>query len=217
MSAFATMPHTSSDPLPAGLVLKNVSTRTLTGVDLQVAPGECVAIMGPSGAGKSLLLRQIADLDPGTGEVWLDGKARRDMPAPAWRRKVAYCQAEAGWWDDRVAPHFPAGAANAGIDALMARLGLDAHLLSAQVHELSTGERQRMALVRALANDPAVLLMDEPTAALDADATARVETEILARLGEGRIAIIATHAREQARRLARRTLLIRDGRLEAAP
>jgi ABC-type iron transport system FetAB ATPase subunit len=197
--------------------LQGVATLTLNKVDLSVASGECVAIMGPSGSGKSLLLRQVADLDPGTGEVWLDGGPRSAMPGPAWRRKVAYCQAEAGWWDDRVAPHFPAAEKGrmADVLALMERLKLPARLLACQVHELSTGERQRMGLVRALLNEPAVLLLDEPTAALDEDATACVEAELRARLAAGASALLVTHARAQASRVARRILHIRDGRLEA--
>jgi ABC-type iron transport system FetAB ATPase subunit len=172
--------------------------------------------MGPSGAGKSLLLRQVADLDPGAGEVRLDGRPRSRMSGPAWRRQVVYCQAEAGWWDDRVAPHFPASDSGRMADALalMERLNLPARLMACQVHELSTGERQRMGLVRALLNEPAVLLLDEPTAALDEDATARVEAELLARLATGMGALIVTHSAAQARRLARRTFHIANGRLE---
>jgi ABC-type iron transport system FetAB ATPase subunit len=186
-------------------------------VDLAIGAGECVAIMGPSGAGKSLLLRQVADLDPGVGQVRLDGRPRSSMPAPVWRRQVVYCQAEAGWWDDRVAPHFLAPAGNRMRQALdlMTRLDLPARLMECQVHELSTGERQRMGLVRALLNEPAVLLLDEPTAALDEAATARVETELRTRLATGTCALIVTHAQSQARRLATRTLHIVDGELRA--
>jgi ABC-type iron transport system FetAB ATPase subunit len=205
-------------PSSARLVLEGIAPAGLHPIDLTLAAGECVAIMGPSGAGKSLLLRQVADLDPGVGQAWLDGRPRSGMPGPAWRRQVVYCQAEAGWWDDRVAPHFPAPGSPRMVDALalMERLNLPARLLGCQVHELSTGERQRMGLVRALLNEPAVLLLDEPTAALDEDATARVEAELQARLVSGTSALIVTHAVAQARRLAHRTFHIVDGRLEEA-
>ena len=79
------------------------------------------AVMGPSGSGKSLLLRQVADLDPGEGEVELDGAPRSGMAGYEWRRQVIYCQAEAGWWEERVAAHFDDAAAAVG---LVERLGL---------------------------------------------------------------------------------------------
>ena len=72
-------------------------------LSFSVEAGECLALRGPSGAGKSLLLRAIADLDPNEGRVSLDGESREDMPAPDWRRRVAYLAAEAGWWADTVA------------------------------------------------------------------------------------------------------------------
>ena len=87
------------------LALKAVRSARLAAVDLALAPGECAAVMGPSGSGKSLLLRQVADLDPGEGEVELDGAPRSGMAGYEWRRQVIYCQAEAGWWEERVAAH----------------------------------------------------------------------------------------------------------------
>ena len=155
------------------LALKAVRSARLAAVDLALAPGECAAVMGPSGSGKSLLLRQVADLDPGEGEVELDGAPRSGMAGYEWRRQVIYCQAEAGWWEERVAAHFDDAAAAAG---LVERLGLAPEKLQALVRELSTGERQRLGLARALVKRPRALLLDEPTAALDPDATARVET-----------------------------------------
>ena len=62
--------------------------------------GECVAVRGPSGSGKTQLLRAIADLDPNEGTVLLDGTPRETVPAPAWRRLVAYLPAEPGWGQD---------------------------------------------------------------------------------------------------------------------
>ena len=103
------------------LALKAVRSARLAAVDLALAPGECAAVMGPSGSGKSLLLRQVADLDPGEGEVELDGAPRSGMAGYEWRRQVIYCQAEAGWWEERVAAHFDDAAAAVG---LVERLGL---------------------------------------------------------------------------------------------
>ncbi|AZY49006.1 ATP-binding protein [Bordetella avium] len=161
--------------------------------------------MGASGAGKSLYLRQIADLDPGQGEIWLDGVARSSVPGPVWRRRVRYCQAESGWWDDAVAAHFPEVAT-----PLLAELGLRPDILAASVHELSTGERQRLSLVRALLDRPQVLLLDEPTAALDETAGARVETLVQRLQSEAMTIIVVTHKPEQARRLATRCYRVQD-------
>ncbi|CAB5513810.1 putative iron export ATP-binding protein FetA [Achromobacter anxifer] len=204
------MPNTTSDPQPL-LRLRGIYSERLSPVSLDLAAGECAAIMGPSGSGKSLLLRQVADLDPGHGEAELDGRPRSGMRGYAWRRQVMYCQAEAGWWDDLVAPHF-ADLAKAA--AIMERLGLSRDKLDAQVHELSTGERQRLGLVRALALEPRALLLDEPTAALDQAATDKVEAELRRYLDGGAAVLMVTHSPAQAERLARRSWRMEQGRLE---
>ncbi|ASC67873.1 ATP-binding protein [Achromobacter denitrificans] len=204
------MPVSQSGQPPL-LRLRGLYSPRLSPVSLDLATGECAAVMGPSGAGKSLLLRQVADLDPGSGEVELNGLARSAMKGFEWRRQVMYCQAEAGWWEDRVAPHF---ADRAKAAAVMARLGLAEDKLDALVNELSTGERQRLGLVRALALAPRVLLLDEPTAALDQAATGQVEEELRRYLDTGAAILMVTHSEEQARRLARRAWRMEQGRLE---
>ncbi|MGE8682442.1 MAG: ABC transporter ATP-binding protein [Achromobacter marplatensis] len=199
-----------ADSVPV-LRLRGVYSQRLSPVSLDLAAGECAAIIGPSGSGKSLLLRQVADLDPGHGEVELDGARRSAMRGFEWRRKVVYCQAEAGWWDDHVAPHFTD---RAQAQALMQALGLPSDKLDALVHELSTGERQRLGLARALAQAPRVLLLDEPTAALDQAATALVEAAMQRYLDGGAAILMVTHSPEQAQRLARRCWRMEAGRLE---
>ncbi len=181
--------------------------------DFSLDAGEAMAITGPSGAGKSVLLRMIADLDPHEGDVSLDGVARAQMAAPAWRRRVAYLAAEPGWWHDETAAHFPD---RAGAEALMPDLALEVKLLDQPVHRLSTGERMRLALIRILLNEPAVLLLDEPTGALDPHATALVEGILLDRLRAGVSVMIVTHDMAQAGRLGARRYHLAAGVLSPA-
>lgn len=178
--------------------------------DLSVAAGECVALVGPSGSGKSLLLRAVADLDPNEGEVMLDDQRREDLPAPQWRRRVVYVPAESGWWTDQAGDHFPDRDA---AQALLGRLGLSKSILDSPVARLSTGERQRLALIRALLLEPPVLLLDEPTSGLDAAATKSVEAVLGECLGQGTAILLVTHDRAQAERLAGRRLTIAEGRI----
>ena len=158
-------------------------------VSLDIGDGECVALSGPSGVGKTLLLRAVADLDPNEGEAWVDGRARSAMSGPDWRRQVPYL-------DD---------------------LGLPRPLLTRPVSRLSSGERQRFALARALSVGPRVLLLDEPTAALDPANTRRVE-QLIARLRreQGLSVLWVSHDARQARRVGDRQLRLTRAGLRAA-
>jgi ABC-type iron transport system FetAB ATPase subunit len=148
--------------------------------------------------------------------VALDGKDRRSFSPPAWRRRVVYSAAEPGWWHDTAAPHFPPGAARDAAHALMPRLGLAPVLLESPIVRLSTGERQRLALIRALALDPPVLLLDEPTGALDQDSTARVEALLRECLAAGTTIVLVTHSPEQAARLGQQQFRMQQRRLVPA-
>ena len=182
--------------------------------DLSVAAGECIAVSGASGSGKSLFLRMIADLDPNHGEVFLDGRERHSFHPPAWRRQVAYSAAEPGWWSERVADHFP-GEAMSVARATAPRIGLDPALLDGPVLGPSTGERQRMALLRVLALNAPVLLLDEPTGSLDQEAARQVEAVLAGRLAAGDSIILVSHSPEQAARLGHRRLTMAAGRFVA--
>jgi ABC-type iron transport system FetAB ATPase subunit len=199
----------------SGLVIKDLRSAFAGPFALSVPHGSCVAVTGPSGSGKSLMLRMIADLDPNDGEVWLDDLARASVSAPEWRRRVIYLSAEAGWWNPRVGEHFEPTAADAA-KALAGRLGLGEALFDAPVAQLSTGEKQRFALVRALLRDPAVLLLDEPTGPLDQESVARVEAVLAERLAAGTALILVTHDAAQATRLGTRHYIMGAGRLAVA-
>ncbi|WNJ99833.1 ABC transporter ATP-binding protein [Thalassospiraceae bacterium LMO-JJ14] len=192
------------------LVVKQLSRAILQPVDLELTAGECIAIRGASGSGKSLLLRAIADLDPCTGTVQLDGEDRSAMPAHMWRRKVTYVAADSGWWLDRVGDHFEAEAIAAGY---LPRLGFHGDVMSWPVSRLSTGERQRLALLRAMVQGPRVLLLDEPTSALDPDATSKVESLLHEKLASGIIVILVTHDPAQAERMSQHRYRMQDGSL----
>lgn len=171
------------------------------GVDadsLQVEAGACVAVYGPSGGGKTRLLRAIADLDESDGEAWSGERARSSMSGPEWRARVVFVAAESHWWDERVAPHAPSWP-----DELLAGVGFDRDVLNWSISRLSSGERQRLALARALARAPASLLLDEPTANLDAHNIERVEL-LLAnwRHASGGSIVWVSHDPEQRRRVA---------------
>ncbi len=192
------------------LTVRGLARLALGPADVDLASGQCIAVTGPSGAGKTLLLRAIADLDPADGEVLLDGVSRNSMPAPDWRAKVTYVPAEAGWWDETVAPHFRAWREAL---PLIERFLLPTGCGDWPITRLSTGERQRLALARALVQSPHVLLLDEPTSGLDPDATVAVETELRAQLAGGVGILMVTHDAAQADRLAQARLRIDNGRV----
>lgn len=200
---------------PPLLSVRAIRRTGLESTSFEIAAGEAVALVGPSGAGKTLLLRAIADLDPNAGEAFLAGESRAAMPAPLWRRRVGYLPPEPGWWAERAGAHFSEPRA---ARALLAPLRLPADILDRPVARLSTGERQRLALVRLLVNAPRVLLLDEPTSGLDAKSTAAVEALLDDRRKAGAALLIVSHDEVQARRVARRILRIEAGRVtEEAP
>lgn len=194
------------------LSVRNLKRLSIGPIDLDVKPGEIVALVGPSGTGKSMLLRAIADLDDNDGDVALENQSRQSMPAPDWRKRVMYVPAHSGWWADLVEPHFE-GAMRQTVVELLQRLGLESTALTWQVANLSTGERQRLSLARALALNPRVLLLDEPTSGLDSDNANRAEALIRRFAADGTGVLFVTHDRAQATRLGGRVLRLHNGQL----
>lgn len=200
------------------------------GLSLEVGPGEVVGLRGPTGSGKTLLLRALAGLDPvDEGEVELLGRGRAEWEPVEWRRTAAYLhQAPAlfpGTVEDNLRQPFEFGVhASRSFPASLAlrrleRLGRGNTFLERPVEELSGGERQLTALVRAILVEPRILLLDEPTAALDPASTADVEQTVRSWLAEdasSRGVLWVTHDEDQADRVADRQLVLRGGRLGAA-
>lgn len=193
------------------LKLENLRHEGLDAAALELGRGDIAVMSGPSGSGKTRLLRALADLDAHSGEVWLEGRHYLSFHPSEWRRRVGFLPTESHWWRKDPMAHFdtpPNG------DTLK-RLKLDPGVLKRPIAQLSTGERQRLALLRLLQNAPRVLLLDEPTGSLDADSAARVETEVKRYLKENDAAAIwVSHDEAQARRLASRRYLMRGGKLE---
>ncbi|MEO5574144.1 MAG: ABC transporter ATP-binding protein [Gammaproteobacteria bacterium] len=174
---------------------------------------ECVCVSGPSGAGKTLLLRAIADLDPHRGRVFLDDAECNAFSASDWRGRVGMLPAESQWWGDSVGEHF------AQIDyGLLECLGFDKEVMHWQISRLSSGERQRLALVRLLSLRPSALLLDEPTASLDPDNVRRVEELIKDYRSRNETAVLwVSHDPEQIARVADRSLYLANGQLLPEP
>ncbi|HHN68217.1 MAG TPA: ATP-binding cassette domain-containing protein [Thermopetrobacter sp.] len=191
------------------LRLEHLARPGLAPVSLKLPTGACGVVMGPSGAGKTLLARAIVDLDPNSGEVFWKERSRAAMPACQWRRLIGYAPAQSGWWADVVGDHFlkPVAA-----DTLRA-VNLPPDAPTWPVARLSNGEKQRLALLRALAAGPEMLILDEPTAALDDETKERVEALLQRRLEDGLTLLLITHDKAQARRLGRHFWRIDSGHL----
>lgn len=192
------------------LRLVELVTRHVGPVALELAPGECIGLSGPSGAGKTLLLRAIADLDVHEGDAFMDGVRCSELKGPQWRSHVALLPAESQWWFDTIGEHF------SSVDtALLGQLGFSPEVMEWEVARCSTGERQRLALARLLANTPEVLLLDEPTASLDAENIARVEAVVTGYREHSKAAVIwCGHDAAQLQRIAGRRFRLAAGVLQ---
>ncbi len=168
-------------------------------IDLELKVGEIHCISGDSGVGKTRLLRALADLDPCDGQISLNGTGRCDMPAPQWRSQVMLIPAKPRWWKTTAAEHMAVS-----MDEAARQIKLNAAPMKGKTERLSTGEATRLVLLRGLSREPAVLLLDEPTAALDETTEAAVETLLkdYVTAKPDRAILWVTHSRAQAKRVA---------------
>lgn len=207
--------HDDMPLLSRGLRVNGLRGPRVGPVTFHLAPAQCMAVTGASGAGKTVLLRLLADLDPGEGDVALDGEARSAMPASRWRSEVMYVPAVSGWWAPDVASHFSEKAVVVAADLCRA-MQLPADIMDRAIAGLSTGERQRLAIVRALVASPRVLLLDEPTSGLDPATAVAVEACLRNIQERGTAILMVTHDAAQAGRMASRRFRLDAGALVPA-
>lgn len=194
------------------LTLQDVCVAHVGPVSLQIKASEVVCISGASGIGKSLLLRAIADIIPHTGLILLDNVSATELPAPQWRKQVALLPAENQWWYDYIQEHFAQHD-----NALLAAFGFEPVTWEWQVARCSTGEKQRLALLRLLSHQPRCLLLDEPTASLDPENTERVEAVLRKYIATHQSPVLwVSHSRDQVSRMAQRHFVMQKGKLEPA-
>lgn len=179
------------------LKVHDIKIPGLAPISFELSAGECLGVSGKSGCGKTRLLRAIADMDEIEGSVCIDDLCRQDVSGADWRKQVALLPAESQWWFDTVVPHFSTN----NVD--YSSLGFTEEVKVWSISRCSSGEKQRLSILRMLANKPQVLLLDEPTANLDAENSRKVEALIAAYLDQNNaVAIWVSHNYEQLERVA---------------
>jgi putative ABC transport system ATP-binding protein len=196
-------------------------TSLVDGVSVGIQPGDVVAVVGPSGAGKSSFLRLLNRLDePTEGTVFLQGVDYREIPPQDLRRQVGMVMQSPYLFSGTVADNLRFGPQQRGenlspeaIEQLLGRVNLSGYA-ERDVGKLSGGEAQRISLARTLANEPGILLLDEPTSSLDENTQQDVEKLVCDIIRDGALtALIVTHDKDQARRMARQAMVMESGRM----
>ncbi|WP_129670777.1 ABC transporter ATP-binding protein [Candidatus Chloroploca sp. Khr17] len=194
-------------------------------VSFTVEPGEFIVLLGPSGCGKTTLLKMINRLyEPTSGRFFIEGVDARDMPVTELRRRIGYAIQQTGLFPHlRIAQNiavvprllgWPSDRIEARIDELLELVGLPREFRQRYPRQLSGGQQQRVGLARALAADPAMMLMDEPFGALDAITRTRLQDELMAIQRQlHKTILFVTHDIEEALRLADRVMVMQHGRI----
>jgi ABC-2 type transport system ATP-binding protein len=202
----------------AGLRHAYGRTLALDGVDLTVAPGECVALLGPNGAGKTTLVNALTGLlRPSAGRVEIDGG---DPQRAETRRRLGVVQQSVGFPRTLTVGELVSGwAVRYGEPASAAAPVLDeigmTDLRARRTHKLSGGQLQRLQLAMALVADPALLVLDEPTAGLDVTSRRAFWRILAARRARGTAVLLTTHQIEEAAATADRVVVLHEGRVVA--
>ena len=200
---------------PAKLLLDNIS--------LDIERAEVLAVLGPSGAGKSTFLRLLNRLDePTGGTVLLDGVDYRTLNPQDLRRRIGMVMQRAFLFPGTIADNVRfgprqsgKGLSNQSVEDLLEQVGLTG-FADRNALTLSGGEAQRVAITRALANEPDILLLDEPTSALDDVAKHGIESLLESLIRQRHLTCVwVTHDAAQAARMADKVLLLEAGRMTA--
>ena len=197
--------------MSSSLQVRQLTVLHVGPIDLDISAKECVCLSGPSGSGKSLLLRAMVDLIPHEGEVLLDGVACSQTRPSQWRQWLGLLPAESQWWYERVGDHFR----QAVPEDWLQDLGFTPAVMDWELSRCSTGEKQRLALLRLLANQPRALLLDEPTASLDEQNTLAVEQLIAHYRQQHQSPVLwVSHDSRQIARVAQRQFVFKQGVLQ---
>lgn len=199
----------------------------LSGISLQIPEGELVVLIGPSGSGKSTLMRLVNRLiEPTAGSVWVDGRNVAEADVVELRRNIGYVIQSVGLFPHLTARQnvelvpsisgVPAAQRRQRADELLHLMGLEPGAFADRYpRQLSGGQQQRVGIARALAADPAYLLMDEPFSALDPVTREGLQDEFIRLKREiGQTILFVTHDVEEAVRLGDRICLLADGRVQ---
>src|SRR5205807_3794977 len=233
------IPLSPSLPNAAPLAVRTVALRrvyrtrkeevvALDGIDLSVRRGELFGLLGPNGAGKTTLIKILVTLLlPSSGEAYVDGldvvrdfrRLRHRIAMVSGGENVGYgmLTVREQLWMFSQLYGMPTAAAYRRIDELLERMRL-AYAAGRRVHQLSSGMRQKMNLIRGLMTDPRILFLDEPTVALDVGAARDVRQEVRRWMSEDptRTVILTTHYMQEADDLCDRLAIVNHGRMVAS-